>query len=103
MYDSILSTSKFIGCSSGKMPDEELTGRLSEEFPEITAREWKWMEERTLESMFYHLEKEEDEWKKMAELYCRFQWAARGRMNRRKRWMYDYISCCGCVYKYTDK
>ena len=103
MYDSILSTSKFIGCSSGKMPDEELTGRLSEEFPEITAREWKWMEERTLESMFYHLEKEEDEWKKMAELYCRFQWAARGRMNRRKRWMYDYISCCGCVYKYTNK
>lgn len=103
MYDSILRTSEFLGCCSGKMPNEELTRLLSEDFPEISAEDWKWMEEWTLESMFYHLEEEDDAWKKMTDLYCRFLWAARSRMKRRKRWLYDYICCFGCVYRYTNE
>ena len=103
MYDSILRTSEFLGCCGGKMPNEKLTRLLSEDFPEISAEEWKWMEERTLESLFYHLDEEEESWKRMTDLYCRFLWAARGRMNFRKRWLYDYICCFGCVYRYTNE
>lgn len=103
MYDSILKTAEFLGLCSGSLPDEGATKLLSEDFPEISAGDWKWMEERTQEAMFYHLTDEADVWRRMADLYCAFLWAARKKMSRGKRWMYDHIYCYGIVYKYTDE
>ena len=103
MYESILRTAEFLGLGSGSLPDESLTKLLSEDFPEISAADWKWMEERAQEALFYHLADEAGAWKRMAELYCVFVWGARKRMSRRRRWIYDYICCYGSVYRYAKE
>ena len=61
--------------------------------PELEEKEWKWMYNCVMESLFYHLDDEKKDWTKMRELYTRFRKAALGHMSRGQRWRYRYVRC----------
>ena len=59
----------------------------------LEEKEWEWMYNRAMESMFYHLDHEKNDWVKMRTLYIHFRKAALGRMSRGQRWRFRYVYC----------
>lgn len=93
MYAAVIKTAAFQGTELTEPFKEELTERLYEVYPELEEKEWKWMYNCVMESLFYHLDDEKKDWTKMRELYTRFRKAALGHMSRGQRWRYRYVRC----------
>ena len=93
MYAAVIKTAAFQGTELTEPFKEELTERLYEVYPELEEKEWKWMYNCVMESLFYHLDDEKKDWTKMRELYTRFRKAALGHMSREQRWRYRYVLC----------
>ena len=86
MYAAVLKTAKFQGVEIKEPLAEDMAEQLYTEYPELEEKEWEWMYNRAMESMFYHLDHEKNDWVKMRTLYIHFRKAALGRMSRGQRW-----------------
>ena len=93
MYAAVLKTAKFQGVEIKEPLAEDMAEQLYTEYPELEEKEWEWMYNRAMESMFYHLDHEKNDWAKMRTLYTRFRKAALGRMSRGQRWRFRYVYC----------
>lgn len=94
MYESILRTARYQGTETGDIFDAHTAEILECAYPEISGREWKWIYEKVLESMFYHLADEKAAAGEMKVLYKRFVESAEVRMSRGQRLIMKYIRCC---------
>ena len=95
MYSVLIKTAEFQGMKIKDPLDESTPEYLEQEYPELKKEEWNWLYYCVLSAMFYHLDDEKKDWKKMKMLYNRFRKAACRRMNRKKRLLYRYVYCLG--------
>lgn len=94
MYESMVKTAAFLGSETVGLTERGNVELMSRVCPEVKEREWIWLYETVMESLFYHLEDERGARERAERLCSRFQEAVMDRMGRGKRVIYRYV----CVY-----
>ena len=95
MYAALIKTAEFQGVKIKDPLGKSTLECLEMEYPELKKEEWNWLYNCVLAAMFYHLDNEKKDWRKMKILYTRFGKAARGRMDWKKRLLYRCVYCLG--------
>lgn len=95
MYLALIKTAEFQGVKIKDPLDASTPEYLEKEYPELKKEEWNWLYSCVLAAMFYHLDNEKKDWKKMKILYSRFRKAACRRMSWKRRLLYRYVYCLG--------
>lgn len=93
MYRALLLTAEMQGLEVADPLQEDLPGRLHRQYPELTEKEWNWIYNRVMESLFSNLPEKTGDWKTMRNLYLRFRIAAVRRMKPFCRWRFRYLIC----------